>query len=568
MSKWLELEVKPECYYYTDSASVSLSLSAHICWNNFEYSDEPLTVEVMYDDGKQYTIEFPTFNEGRIKEGQEIAPWGRSISYKLTGDERTLPERTFKARFSGDTDWVSATYPGGYFNRDFFFTFDSLDTPYFLEDLAFKIKDESSLEVSDLKWEILDYKNNILLTGTTFDEKIKITKQQHDELFMPTCIFEYDVYKKIRFYFWGILKVSATYNGKTVLYSTTISSYTQGKTPTLEYSIYDSNPITIALTGDNQKFIRYFSTLNITANWTCYAGATLASSSIYYNAGGVIRNVSEIRNVANIKDTKTTFIGTDSRGLSTTITATPTLIPYTKLTCSFNPSITMEGKVSFTVAGNYFNSSLGTSNNTLTVKYRYKKKGSATWGDWTAITPMVSGSQYSSSVSLTLPDFQYKDVYIFQAQSDDLLMSVSTPEYVANASPVFDWSDSDFNFNVPVSIMNKPVYTETVLFNGSTNAQVSLSDSVENYKYLEIFFTDNIGKGEGYAKVYSPNGKTAHLDLVETIGGAFYIRHTNYEISEYSIAPTVYAYAYYSGSSWTYSSKMNYLYITRVVGLS
>lgn len=568
MSKWLELKVKQECYYYTDYASVNLICSPHICWNNFEYSDEPLTVEVMYDDGKQTTLEFSTFNEGRIKEGQDATSLSCSYSYKITGEDKTVPERTFKARLSGDTEWISATCPGGYFHRDFCFIFDTLDSAYFLEGLSFKIKDQSSLDVSDLKWEILDYNNNVLLTGTTFDEKIQITKQQHDELFMSTCYFQYDVYKNIRFLFSGTLKVSATYNGKTVLSSIGILSYTKGKTPTLEYSIYDSNPTTIALTGDNQKFIRYFSTLNITANWTCYAGATLASSSIYYNAGGVARNVSEIRNVANIKDTKTTFIGTDSRGLSTTITATPTLIPYTKLTCSFNPSITMEGKVSFTVAGNYFNSSLGTQNNTLAVKYRYKKNGSATWGDWIAITPTISGSQYSSSVSLTLPDFQYKDVYIFQAQSDDLLMSASTPEYVANASPVFDWSDSDFNFNVPVSIMNKPIYTETVLFNGSTNAQVSLSDSVENYKYLEIFFTDNIGKGEGYSKVYSPNGKTLHLDLVETIGGAFYIRHTNYEISEYSIAPTVFAYAYFSGSSWTYSSKMNYLYITRVVGLS
>lgn len=566
MSKWLELEVKPVCYYYKDSASVQLSISLHICWDNFEYSNEPLTAEMIMDD-KQYTIEFPTFNEGRIKEGQEYSPNGRSITYKLTGDERTLPEKTFKARLSGDTDWVSATYPGGYFHKDFNFEFDNA-AGHFLEGYDFVINDKSSLNVSNLKWEILDYKKNILLTGTTFDKGIKITKQQHDELFMPTCIFDYDVYKNIRFCFWGILKVSATYNGKTVLYFAQVFSYTQGKTPILEYSVYDSNPTTIALTGDNQKFIRYFSTLNITANWTCYAGATLASSSIYYNAGGFIKNVSEIRNVANIKDTKITFIGTDSRGLSTTTTATPTLIPYTKLTCSFNPSITMDGKVDFTVAGNYFNSSFGTQNNTLEVKYRYKKKGSTTWGDWIEITPTISGSQYSSTVSLTLPDFQYKDIYIFQAQSDDLLMSVPTPEYVANAVPVFDWSSSDFNFNVPVSIMSKPIYTETVLFDGSTSAEVGLSDSVANYEYLEIFFTDNNGKGEGFTKVHSPNGKTVELDLVESRQASFYLRHTNYEISEYSISPTYYAYAFYSGSSWSSSNKMNYLYITRVVGLS
>ena len=118
--------------------------------------------------------------------------------------------------------------------------------------------------------------------------------------------------------------------------------------------------------------------------------------------------------------------------------------------------------------------------------------------------------------------------------------------------------------------MDKPVYTETVLFSGSTNGTVTLSDSVANYEYIEIFFTDNNNRGGGYTKLYSADGQTLHLDLVETNGsGSFYIRHTNYTVSGSSIAPisNKYGYSYWSGSSWSNSGAKNYLKITRVVGV-
>ena len=36
--------------------------------------------------------------------------------------------------------------------------------------------------------------------------------------------------------------------------------------------------------------------------------------------------------------------------------------------------------------------------------------------------------------------------------------------------------------------MDKPIYTETVLFSGSTNGTVTLSDSVANYEYIENYY--------------------------------------------------------------------------------
>lgn len=110
-----------------------------------------------------------------------------------------------------------------------------------------------------------------------------------------------------------------------------------------------------------------------------------------------------------------------------------------------------------------------------------------------------------------------------------------------------------------------------VLYNnlsGSTGT-ITLSESAANYGYMEIYYTDNNNKTGGYTKIINPDGKTAHLHMIEpgnTVNT--YIRRTSYTISGTTITPdtTNAGYWRFSGDTHTHTCGTNYIKIIRVVG--
>ena len=112
---------------------------------------------------------------------------------------------------------------------------------------------------------------------------------------------------------------------------------------------------------------------------------------------------------------------------------------------------------------------------------------------------------------------------------------------------------------------------EVTLYNntsGSTGT-ITLNESVANFEYIEIFYTDNNNKVGGSVKVYSPNGKTASLCIVEA-GSAVttYFRRTSYAISGTTITPDVTnaGYVRISTATPSHTGGTNYIKICRVVG--
>lgn len=71
------------------------------------------------------------------------------------------------------------------------------------------------------------------------------------------------------------------------------------------------------------------------------------------------------------------------------------------------------------------------------------------------------------------------------------------------------------------------------------NTSITLNYSSTNYKYLEIFYVDDSGNGNGFTKVYSPYDKFIDLSLVlqPSSVGVTYIKRTRYQILETSITP-------------------------------
>ena len=249
-----------------------------------------------------------------------------------------------------------------------------------------------------------------------------------------------------------------TYSGDTLLGTKTCSfTATTNESlckPTLSPKVEDSNTAAVALTGDANTFIRYISDAAITSGAAARNSATLKSIKVTCGSQSITTSTGTIQKV----DSGTfTFTATDSRGYSTTQTIEKTLINYINPTCNLNISNpTTDGNLSFTITGNYFNSSFGAVNNTLSVYYKYKA-GSGNYSDNIEVTNItLNNNTYTATINLTGLD--YKETYTFQAFTIDKIKSVNSAEKVIKTTPVFSWSNDDFEFNVPVKFSGKTLF--------------------------------------------------------------------------------------------------------------
>lgn len=248
---------------------------------------------------------------------------------------------------------------------------------------------------------------------------------------------------------WGTITCN-TYSGDTLIGTKTCSfcaKCNEAKCkPTLSRGAYDSNSVTVALTGDNQKFIKYFSNATVVTNAAARNSATLVSQSITIgnksiNSGSGV--------ISHIESNTFQYTAKDSRGFATSEVEIRSMIQYAKLTCSLVAgAATTAGVATLKISGLYWKGNFGAVDNTLTVQYRYKVKNGE-YGDWISTTATISTNKYNATA--TISGLNYLNAYTFQARAVDKLMTVPTDEQTTKTTPVFDWSSEDFAINVPVS---------------------------------------------------------------------------------------------------------------------
>lgn len=240
-----------------------------------------------------------------------------------------------------------------------------------------------------------------------------------------------------------------TYNGTTLI-GTSTATFTASVDetnckPTLSPFLWDTNSTTVNLTGDDTRLIRYHSNLYAEANAAARKSATLTNTVLQ----GDTTVFGDSYTFNNVQKNSVTFWAYDSRGYEVSQTETLTMVDYTHLTCVIaNTKPSTSGEFTFEVDGNCFNGSFGVVSNTLTVKYRYKTS-SGSYTAWTTMAVSRSGHNYTATA--TINGLDYRETYTFQAMATDSLESVTTDEKAIKSLPVFDWSGSDFNFNVPVN---------------------------------------------------------------------------------------------------------------------
>ena len=345
---------------------------------------------------------------------------------------------------------------------------------------------------------------------------------------------------------------------------TTVSSRCN---PELTLNVSHDNSDTASLTGSNSAFIRGYSDANCSVSATARFGATI--TKIWAN-DAFTNNGNGSYTIAPINSDTITFYAQDSRGYTGSVSVSVSLVPYIVLTNNAvggRPKPT-DGSAFIQFKGDYFAGSFGAVNNTLSVQY-YIEYPDGSVSNVTTVTPTISNNTYSAYVELG--GFDYTKVYGVHVTVRDKLREVYKYAVIKQGIPVFDWGRDDFQFNVPVYIQGQIVDAPQVLFTSSDtygdSGDITLSQDVSNFEYIEVFFNDNNGRGCNSVRIYDPEGKQFCPVAVEPNGGsAMYFRRSGYTISGTTIT---YAgnggYVYFNGSTWT-AYTGNFIRISRVVG--
>ena len=231
------------------------------------------------------------------------------------------------------------------------------------------------------------------------------------------------------------------------------------------------------LIGDPKKFIRDYNKIHCVATPTLKKGATAENLFIINRRDKYIDGAE-----GYIENTDVDYFDAgldDSRGKPANANVKLTMIEYIPLTCNVEAEIklsetdTEQAEIKFTVSGNYFNQSFGAKHNSL----RIEVNATGSNGGATSEVVEISDDDFDGdtySVSHTITGLSYKETWIVNASaSDEILKNVVGRSKSLTSVPVFDWSDEDFNFNVPVSFSAGIDLPQTLLY---TSGGVYLHD--------------------------------------------------------------------------------------------
>lgn len=264
----------------------------------------------------------------------------------------------------------------------------------------------------------------------------------------------------------GVCTLTATtFSGDTAVGTSqttfTVTASEASSAPTGTLAVVDGNTTTTNLTGDNNKIVIGQSNAVCTITKSAKNSATITSVKI----NGTEIGTSASSYTFNKANTNTfTLLITDSRGYTKTVTVTKTAVNYIPITAkaNFTRNTSTDGKVNLKYNGNYFNSSFGTTNNTLTVKYRYKESG-GTWSDWVSLSPTKTNNTYSQELQLA-ETFVYTKSFDFELEASDKLTNVPVSISITQGIPVYWWDKDTFNVEVDAYVKGSKIPTIDLIY--------------------------------------------------------------------------------------------------------
>lgn len=255
-----------------------------------------------------------------------------------------------------------------------------------------------------------------------------------------------------------IFYVLSTVNGTNYTQTINKTMTVVDANPQIVFSAQDIDTTTRELTGDTAtKAIAGYSDMKITVTPTAQKKATITSIQVKSGDKTVTQEIGGYVTFENIKSADLSITVTDSRGNSNSVNTSFDLIPYTPITCqvdveSVDFASDEVATSNFVVSGVLYNNSFGRSPNQFRGSYRYNIDG-GTFTDWISMSPTKTSTSYSQTISITA---DYNSIIELEVNVSDALESI-IQSFSSRPTPVFDWGEDDFNFNVPVTIKGDTV---------------------------------------------------------------------------------------------------------------
>lgn len=294
-----------------------------------------------------------------------------------------------------------------------------------------------------------------------------------------------------------------TYNGSTVIGTTTAGFYAYAVkancVPTVSGAVVDTNPATIALTGNSSTLVCYLSKPKGTLTATAKNSATIKTIQIENPVGLVATTSPYTFDTVYSKEFR--FKATDSRGYSTTtIVNAPKFIEYDPCYFDKTPTVARTESTSTTatatMSGKCFKGSFGATSNTLTVKYRYKTTGN--YGSYVNVTPTWnSDGTFTATANIT--GLSLTEAYTIEFVAEDKLTSfpveVVLGQGVGDLRIAKDYIRSRNNFIVgdDTNVSFEPLTVKRKVNNKPVSVDVGVSDEGNIAGLVFQLFKDGLG---------------------------------------------------------------------------
>ena len=363
-----------------------------------------------------------------------------------------------------------------------------------------------------------------------------------------------------------------TYSGGTVIgtASCAIIAHVVDSNPDFLVSYRDQAPHTPDITGDNQVIIRNQSDLRIEITGAeAKNSATLKSAYAVVNGNKYsISLTSEsghisCGNVNSSADLTVPVTVTDSRGISTTKNIKVTVWDWAPPTAIINVWRESNYYSNCFINVNASYSSLQNLN-TINIIFKWKKKSETSYTNAQDIydnveTKFTADNQYDWDIEVDLSDKFATTTYTTSLHKGIPIFGVDVAKYSIGVNCLPKYSNS-FEVN-GVCISGQVLYNSE----SGTAGTVTLSDSAENYTYLEIFYRSSGDNACGSVKVFSPNGKLVHLGTIHYIADYDYAKYALVSVSGSMIKFTQNYQITIKNNGSSYSAE-NAIFITLVFG--
>lgn len=368
---------------------------------------------------------------------------------------------------------------------------------------------------------------------------------------------------------------------------------------------YDSNSAITAITGNNAMIVRNKSNLMVTYTAaTAKKGASISQYSFTVNdvtktstsAGGTINfgTINSANNLtlsAKVTDSRGNVSGTVSKTIACYDHSAPYFISFDAYRANADGTVNSNGTYLRCIYTPKYSSVNNTNGITVKAYYTTGTTTKSAIGSNGVVLVNLNEESKTYQVHLQIVDNYsvigtssvitvFGSSRILNITQDGTGVAVGM---LAEQSELFDvrWK-SQFRDDVVIKgdLIASGVQRVTEFYTGSTSGTITKTlvagDSVDNYKYLEIFYTDNYNNGHNSVKVSSPNGRQVDLSLIEVADNTptrTFIRRTMYTIvgdgNVLTITPssTARGYVQIDGTTVTRTeTNQNYIKIIKVLG--